>query len=112
MQSSIERERLMKTLHDEPANAWVVLAGCAAGLAIVVLLVAMVVRDERVMGGSAAQGAILPRAVTATVDAESHRKQVFDERRQRFQGNATQHAVASEAAGGSRPTAGDAAVSG
>lgn len=65
MQSSIERERLMKTMHDEPANAWAVLAGCAAGLAIIALLVVMVVSDERIMGGTATQGTKLPRAAAS-----------------------------------------------
>ncbi len=96
MQSSIERRRLLKMMSDEPINGFA-MAKCAAGLAIVVLLVVMAVSDERVIGGSVAQGTTPPRAAAAEVSAEAHRKQVFDERRQSFQGDAERRSVASEA---------------
>lgn len=98
MQSLSERRRLVKTMAEEPVDAWLVLAKCAASLAIVVLLVALVVSDERVMSGSRAQGATPPRAVVAGKSAEEHRRQVFVERHQRFQGNGGQRSVASEMA--------------
>ena len=96
MLSLSERRKLMKTIADEPVNAWLVLTKCAAGLAIVVQLVVMVVSDERVMSGSLAQGAEPPRAAAAGMSAEEHRKQVFVERHQRFQGDAGRRSVASE----------------
>ncbi len=97
MQSSIECRRLLKMMSDEPINVRFAMAKCAAGLAIVVLLVVMAVSDERVIGGSVAQGTTPPRAAAAEVSAEAHRKQVFDERRQSFQGDAERRSVASEA---------------
>ncbi len=84
MQSSIERRRLLKMMSDEPINVRFAMAKCAAGLAIVVLLVVIAVSDERVIGGSVAQGTTPPRAAAAGASAERHRKQVFDERRARF----------------------------
>ena len=97
MQSSGERKQLLGTMYQEPVNPAVILAECAAGLAIVVLLVVMAVSDGRVIDGAAAQGTIPPRAAAAGVSAEAHRKHVFDGRRQRFQGNAERRSVASEA---------------
>lgn len=81
----------------EPANAWLVLAKCAAGLMIVVALVVLVVSDERVLGGIAGTATNPPRAAAAGIDTEMHRRQMFDERRVRFHGNPGQHGVASEA---------------
>jgi hypothetical protein len=96
MQSSSERKQLMESMYQERVNAAVILAKCAAGLAIIVLLVTMVASDGRVMEGPAATGATPSRAAAAGVRTEEHRKQVFDERRQRFQGDAEQRSVASK----------------
>lgn len=98
MQSSSEPRRLMKTMADEPVMAWRVLVECAAGLAIVVLLLVLVVGDERVMGGYLAQREAPTRAGAAGMSADEHRKQVFVERHQRFHGNAGQRRVGSEMA--------------
>ncbi len=97
MQSSSERKQLLDTMYQEHVNPAAILAKCAAGLAIVVLLVTMGASDGRVMDGSAAQGTTPPRAAAAGMRAEEHRKQVFDERRQRFQSIAEQRSVASQA---------------
>lgn len=97
MQSSRERKRLLDTMYQEHVNPAAILAKCVAGLAIVVLLVTMVVSDGRVMDGSAAQVTTPPRAAAAGMRADEHRKQVFDERRQRFQRNTEQRSVASKA---------------
>jgi hypothetical protein len=97
MQSSSERKQLLDTMYQEHVNAAVILAKCGAGLAIVVLLVTMVASDGRVTDNSATQGTTPPRAAAAGMRVEEHRKQVFDGRRQRFQGNAEQRSVASEA---------------
>ena len=96
MQGSRERKQLLDTMYQEYVNAAVILAKCGVGLVIVVLLVTMVASDGRVMDGSAAQSAIPPGAAAS---AEAHRKQEFDQRRQRFQGNAERRSVASQAVG-------------
>jgi hypothetical protein len=70
MLSSSERRRLERTMADEPVNAWLVLSECAAGLAIVALLVVLAVSDERVMSGSLAQGVAPQRAVATGMSAE------------------------------------------
>ena len=79
-QSSGERGTALQTMNDANTNAWVVLAECAAGLAIVVMLVAMVVSDERVMSDTRAQGAAAPRAAAAAMSAGEHRKPDYVER--------------------------------
>jgi hypothetical protein len=96
MQSASERRRLLDTMHQERVNPAAILTKCAAGLAIIVLLATMVVSDGRVVDGTAAQGTTPSRAAVAGVRTEEHRKQVFDERHQRFQGDAEQRSVASK----------------
>ena len=98
MQCTSERNRLVETMAEEPVNAWLVLTRCAASLAIVVLLVALVVSDSRVMDGSIAQGAVSSRTAAAGESMEEHRRRVFVERQQRFKGNTGQRSVASEMA--------------
>lgn len=83
---------------EQPVNAWLVLSECAAGLAIIALLTVLVVSDERVMSGSLAQAVAPPRTATAGMSIEAHRKHVFYERRQRFEGGAGPHGVAGEMA--------------
>jgi hypothetical protein len=98
MQSSSECRRLMETMADEPVMARWELVKCAAGVAILVLLLVLVVSDERVMTGSLAQREAPPRAATAEMSAEEHRRHVFDERHQRFHGDGGQRRVVSEMA--------------
>lgn len=99
MQCSSERKQLLDTMYPERVTATVILAKCAAGLAIIVLLVTMVASDGRVTEGPAARGATSPRAESAGVRAEEHRKQMFEARRQRFQSSAGRQNVAGQAAG-------------
>ena len=98
MLSSVERRRLLKVIDVEPINAWMVLAKCAAGLVVIVLVAAVGFSQPADRGTSLAAAAVAV-PVTGRFDqsAQEHRKQVFDERRQRFQGNAARHSVASEA---------------
>ena len=95
MQSSIERRRLLQAMNAEPAHAWMVLAKCAAGLAVIVLLAA-IGASERLDYGAAGNVAA---AVTlhARQSAQEHRKQVFDDRRARFERGAGRHSIAREA---------------
>ena len=96
MQSSFERRRLLKIMHAEPASVWMVLAKCTAGLAVIALIT--------VIGYSEHADHEVARSPVATAAPEvagerahEHRKQLFDQRRQRFQGSDEQRSVASEA---------------
>jgi hypothetical protein len=81
-----ERQRLIRQVGDEPALLARGAAKCAAGLLILVLL-ALIAAGSGDEGGidraarANADGAI----ATAVPRAEAHRKQVFDERRARFE---------------------------
>ena len=99
MQSSSERKRLLKVMKDESANAWLVLVKCAVGLAVIVLIAVAGKNGHADLGASVA--ATTAVAVSAVEQKEKraleHRKQVFDERRQRFQGIADRNSVAQKA---------------
>ena len=92
MQSSIERRRLLKAMDAEPVHARMVLAKCAAGLAVIILLAVIGAREsvERGVAGGVAAPAAQP--------VQEHRKHLFDERRARFEGGARRPRMASEAA--------------
>ncbi len=100
MQSRVERERLLKLMGREPVGSWLVLARCAAGLAVIVLIVIfglgapinVVAPTPKPAAVAAAAGA------PANMRSQPHRKLVFDERRARFEGGADRHSIASEAA--------------
>lgn len=94
MQSSRECRRLIQDMNAEPVQAWTVLVKCAAGLVVIVLLAGIGARASRdhVAGNVEAAGA--PHAAQP---AQAHRKQVFDGRRARFEGNAHRRNVAFEA---------------
>lgn len=91
MVSSSERRKLLKSMNGEPAGAWFILAKCAAGLAVTVLI-AVIGASER---GDRETGSEVAVVVPPTAQpAQVHRKQVFDERRARFSGGADQRSVA------------------
>ena len=100
MVTKIECKRLMKTMNDEPASAWMVLARCAVGLTVIVLIAVIGYSEHADRGASLAAATAVAASAADSADAraQEHSKQVFDERRQRFQGNAEGHTVASEAA--------------
>ena len=104
MQSSSERSKLMNAVADEPVMPRWELAKCAAGVAILVLVLVLVVSDERVMTGSLAQREAPSRDAAAGMSAEEHRRHVFAERHQRFHGDRGQRHVASEMAEQSNPS--------
>ena len=91
MQSSSE-QRMPKMMHAEPASVWLALAECIAGLAVIALVA--VVGYSEYTDRSVAR----PSVAAATSDAQNtraqeHRKQLFDQRRQRFQGSDKQRKV-------------------
>jgi hypothetical protein len=96
MQNSIERRRLHRKLYDEPVCAWFVLAKCAAGLAIVTLLAAIAVSEERGASSTLAHRPIQKAATGTPENAEAHRRQLFAQRRLRFNGGDGRRSVVSE----------------
>lgn len=96
MQSSFERTRLLKMMHAEPASVWRALAKCAAGPAVVALI-ATIGYSERADHEVARSPVATTAPELAGERALEHRKQLFDQRRQRFQGSHEQRSVASEA---------------
>lgn len=84
MQTSKQRHRLLRDLESEPLRTWAILAICGGGLAIIffIALIGSGSNDNREAIARAQQ------AAPAAQPAEGHRRQVFDERRQRFDGNA------------------------
>lgn len=85
MLSTTERERLMRQYSDDPAPPAHGVAKCAAGLLILMLLALVAGSDD--VGGidRAARANAAGGIATAVPHAEAHRKQVFDERRARFE---------------------------
>ena len=88
MPSSIDRRRVLQAMNAQFENAWLVLARCAVGLAVIALI-AVIGAADLAAGGSVA-------AVTSpsAQPAQQHRKEVFDERRARFDGGADPRSVA------------------
>ncbi len=83
MQTSNRLRRLLRELESEPLRTWAVLAKCGGGLAVIVLvaLIGAGSADDRETIARAKEAA--PPAVQP---AQAHRQQVFNERRQRFNG--------------------------
>ena len=83
MQTSNRRRRLLRELDSEPLRTWVVLAKCGGGLAVIALI-------ALIGAGSADDHEAIARAKEAAPPAvqpaQAHRQQVFNERRQRFDG--------------------------
>ncbi len=99
MQSSMQRHRLLKAMNAEPVHAWMILAKCAAGLAVIVLI-AVIGLDapfDTATGAPTSVAAIAAAGAHANTRSQPHRKQVFDERRVRFAGAAGRRSLASEA---------------
>ena len=121
MVSSSERRKLLKSMNGEPAGAWFILAKCAAGLAVTVLIAVIGASEKSGLGDGNAAKIVVPAAAQYAYDdhedgfdplpkidqataapsrhvgdsqAQSHRKQVFDQRRARFDGGADTRSVA------------------
>ena len=99
MQSQVERERLLKLMGKEPVGSWLVLAKCAAGLAAVALIAVIGLGAPINIAAPTLKSAIFAAAAGARAHMRSqpHRKQVFDERRARFQGGVAAQNVAGQA---------------
>ena len=95
MQSSFERKRVLKIMHAEPASVRRVLVQCAAGLAVIALT-AVIGYAEHADREAAHPTMAATAAVVQSKRAHEHRKQVFDQRRQRFKGSGEPRRVASE----------------
>jgi hypothetical protein len=96
--NTTERQRLLSTMADAPTQALAVVLKCAVCLALLTLLV--VVGGNRETDGVApgARGSAPYAASAAELSgAATHRKEVFDERRARFAGNASERRVAETA---------------
>mgnify|MGYP001298677633 CR=1 FL=1 len=73
---------MQEAMNDEPVKSWVVvMAVCVVGFAVVVILVIAVVSDERVMRDFRTQS-----GGASAVNVEEHRRQVFIERQQNYEG--------------------------
>ena len=97
MLSPAERNKLLQAMGDERAAGRAAIARCAAGLVVIVLIAVAGVVVPINITSSASK----PAALTAAADphgysrAQQHRKQIFDERRARFEGDAGRRSVAS-----------------
>jgi hypothetical protein len=91
-------------MHAEPASVWMVLAKCTAGLAVIALIT-VIGYSEHADRGIARTAVAVAASDVEGKRAQEHRKQLFDQRRQRFQGSGEQHRVASEAPDIQRPAA-------
>jgi hypothetical protein len=79
----MQRRRLLKAMNEGPLNAKMVLAKCAAGLTVIVLI-AVTGASESLDHGAAGDVAAAV-APPAAHPMQEHRKQVFDERRSRLE---------------------------
>jgi hypothetical protein len=79
MISAQERRRLLRAMHAEPVRAWMVLARCAAGLAVIALIAAIGASDS--VGQDVSRNVAPAATPHSGQTAQAHRKQVFDERR-------------------------------
>lgn len=97
MQDSTERNTRLKAIHGAPLHVWIVLAGCATGLAMVTLVCAVGV--ARPIAQPAAAGPAQNVTHSSAQRVQEHRKQVYDERRQSWQGRGGRESVADKSAG-------------
>ena len=95
MQTSSQRRRPLRELESEPLRTWVLLAKCGGGLAVIGLI-------ALIGTGSSDNHEMIARAKEApppaVQPAQAHRQQVFNERRQRFNGGNAPRNVAGKLA--------------
>ena len=92
MLSSSEHRRMLKMMHAEPASVWMAIAECIAALAAIALVA--VIGYSEYADRSVARPSVAAAASEAqNTRAQEHRKQLFDQRRQRFQGSDKQRKV-------------------
>jgi hypothetical protein len=96
--NTTKRQRLVSTLSDESTRALGVVLKCGICLALLTLLVVIGVSEEKVGVPADALDSVSHAASAAKLSgAAAHRKEVFDERRARFAGSASEHLVAKTA---------------
>jgi hypothetical protein len=86
MDSPKLREDVRRHMAEEPWVTAGVLCKCAAGIAAVTLLAVMGAHAEKRDEQGQARKPVYETQAPAPTSAEAHRKQVFDERRARFDG--------------------------
>jgi hypothetical protein len=93
-----ERQKLLSNMADAPTHAFAVVLKCAVCLALLTLLVVIGSTREKDGVAPEARGSA-PHAMSAAKlsGAAAHRKEVFDDRRARFAGNAPERHVAGTA---------------
>jgi hypothetical protein len=96
--NSTERQRLVSTMADEPTRALGVVLKCGICLALLTLLVVIGGAREKEGAAPEARGSAPHSAAVAKLpSAAAHRKEVFDDRRARFAGNASERNIAGTA---------------
>lgn len=93
MLTSKQRRRLVRDLESEPIRTWAIVAKCSGGLAVIALI-------ALINAGSNENREAVARANEAAPPTgrapEKHREQVFNERRQRFNGGNSPRNVAGQ----------------
>jgi hypothetical protein len=80
MQSSSERERLIKQMYREPAHPWIAVAMCAVGFAIIALVAVIdISREEYTITQPTSVHAVSDPAL-GSARGEARRQQGMDER--------------------------------
>jgi hypothetical protein len=96
--NTAERKRLVWTTSNEPTHSLEVILKCGVCLALLALLIVIGSAEEQ--GGVAQEArssAAHPASVAKSSSAAAHRKEVFDGRRARFEGNASERDIAGPA---------------
>ena len=91
MLSSSEHRRMLKMMHAKPASVWMAIAECIAALAAIALVA--VIGYSEYADCSVARPSVAAASEAQNTRAQEHRKQLFDQRRQRFQGSDKQRKV-------------------
>src|SRR5712671_2380047 len=92
MLRSSEHRRMPKMMHAEPASVWMAIAECIAALAAIAL-VAVIGYSEYADRTVARSSVAAATSEMQNTRAQEHRKQLFDQPRERFQGSDKQRKV-------------------
>ena len=86
MKAGSTRAELMRRMQQGHIATAAYLCRCAAGIAVVAMIAVSAANAEKSDAQGQARRPGYEASVPAPVSAEAHRKQVFDERRERFAG--------------------------
>ncbi len=92
-----ERQRLISTMTVEPAHAVAAALKCGVCLALLTLLLVIGSTSKYDATASEARRSAPAAAAARLPSAAAHRKAVFDDRRARFAGNASERTLAGRA---------------